>query len=246
VGIGLTVAIVSLMAKSYRVSLIFNNSKFRKITAPASRFFMVVLFATCLEAALLVAWTIVAPLKYVRVLEFINEFNQPVSSYGICLGPAPASGAFVGCLCALHGVLIIVTMRITQRLSRVPAKYQETRWINIAALSTGQVYLIGLPSAVAVYGSPIGRFLVLSTVTFISCAVLLIAMFYPKYMMLHYGEDYFISSEVSSLMVHSPKNNNNSVESSKNSRVVNENAVGTKSKLVSIVSVSRVDVASDA
>jgi hypothetical protein len=228
------------MAKSYRISIIFNNSKFRKITAPASRFLMVVLIVTTIEASLLIAWTVVAPLEYIRILEFANEFGHPVSSYGICLGPAPASGAFVGCLCGLHAILIMVTMRITQRLSRVPTKFQETRWVNIAALSTGQVYLIGLPSAAAVYANPLGRFLVLSTVVFLSCMALLIAMFYPKYMMKHYGEDYFLSSEVSSLHVDNPKYMNNTVDSSKNSKAVHDSNVRVGSTKATILSVGNV------
>ena len=187
------------MAKSYRISIIFNNSKFRKITASASKFMLLVVFVFFIECSILIAWTIVAPLKFVRVLDFVDQYDYPVASHGACLGPAPVSGIFVGVLCGLHALQVITTMRVTQRLTRVPARFQETRWINIAALSMGQLYLIGLPSAAAVYGSPLGRFLVLSSVVFMTCLALLAAIFYPKYMMKTYGEEQFKNSTFRSL-----------------------------------------------
>jgi hypothetical protein len=193
----MTIAIASLMAKSYRISIIFNNSKFRRVTASASRFLLLVVVVFIVECSILIAWTIVAPLEFVRVLDFVDQYGYPVSSHGACLGPAPASGIFVGVLCGLHAVQVLVTMRVTQRLTRVPVRFQETRWINIAALSMGQLYLIGLPSAAAVYGSPLGRFLVFSSVVFFSCLAILAAIFYPKYMMKNYGEEYFNSSDPS-------------------------------------------------
>lgn len=214
-GVGLAISIVSLMAKSYRISVIFNNSKFRRITATASKFMLVVLLVVCIECAVLIAWTLVAPLTFERIIDFADQYDYPVSSHGICLGPAPASGAFVGLLCGLHAVQVLMLMRVTSRLTKVPARFQETRWINLAVFSMGQLYIIGLPSAAAVYNSPLGRFLVLSSIVFFTNMSLLFSIFYPKYMMHKYGEDYFNTTQSSITNLNQPASGDNSKNSAK-------------------------------
>jgi hypothetical protein len=197
-GIGMNLCVTSLLVKSYRISIIFNNPKFRRVATTTSKYMVAILIMVCLELALLIAWTVSAPLAFTRQTLFEDGFNNPISSVGTCLGPAPLSGLFVGLIITLHALTIALSTLAAYKIRNVPTQYQESRFTAIAALCMLQVYVISLPAVAATYSSPIGRFLVLSFVVFITCVSIQSAMFIPKVLMKMYGGHYF---DVSSVLV---------------------------------------------
>ena len=64
--IGFTLSFASLFAKTYRVSLVFNNKKLRKISIKTSDMFLGILAMILVDGAILLVWQMSAPLKFVR------------------------------------------------------------------------------------------------------------------------------------------------------------------------------------
>jgi hypothetical protein len=193
-GVGMTLVVVSLAVKAYRVSRVFNSKRIKgRRTRTPLYYFAFVMMITTVEIGVLIAWTVVAPLGFVRVVKIADQYGNPTESSATCT--SPGSVPFLATALCLHAAQVIGLTYVSMLIRNVPISFSESRWIFFAALSLSQVYFLGLPTTVSVYNEPLGRFLVLSIIVFLSTFSILVALFYPKFMMLHYGEHYFDDSD---------------------------------------------------
>jgi hypothetical protein len=177
---GFQLALVALIAKIYRIYILFKAStrlKLKRVSLP--HVLKVISFFMAGETVILVLWICIAPLKFTRLVSQVDEYGNTKVSFGQCSGDA-ASVAFVLVVFALHAVAVILTYSASNHVRELPTKYQESRYLNMAILSMAQIYLIAVPSIAAVYSTPIGRFVITSSTVFVTIGALLFFMIFPK------------------------------------------------------------------
>ena len=177
---GFELALVALIAKIMRIYVLFKSSSKMKKRRVAIHHVMglIALFMSG-EVIILILWTSLDPLTYQRFVTQTDEFNNPTDSVGECYGDSVSFG-FVAIVFTLHALSVIFTGIASSFVKDFPVQYQESRYLNLAVLSMGQIYILAVPSVIAVYSSSIGRFVMTSTVVLISALALLCFLIVPK------------------------------------------------------------------
>jgi len=136
-----------------------------------------------MDLTVLVVWTVVSPLEYVRTVSGndVDEGLVTVKTYGECAMTGDQSMfAFIGPLVALHGCLMIATNYLLYMVRNVEGRYQEQKYVAMASAYAFEVLVIGIPVLAAVQDSSSTRFVVLSSIVFLSDIGILCFVFIPK------------------------------------------------------------------
>ena len=145
----------------------------------------IVIVIVFIEIGLLIIWTILAPLEYTRVASY-SKYGAPLFSYGACLGAAPLSAILLGLLLSLNSLLIFGLIFLSYLVRNAPKEeFQEANETFLAGCFIGCIYFLGIPTVAALYSHPAGRFLALSSVSFLIPLALLLVMYVPKFMSFH-------------------------------------------------------------
>jgi len=171
--------LVALAAKTYRVYTIFNAKMLRHVRFGLQRVLALVGIGVLAVLILILAWNLTAPLQWTRVIEF-EVRGSPTNSTGFCAAETTASMAFVLLITLMYLMSLVMTAILAYKVRDVPSDYQESKYVALILLSLVQVYVVAIPSTVAVYSVVIGRFLLMSTVVFLTVVVILGLMFVPK------------------------------------------------------------------
>jgi ABC-type branched-subunit amino acid transport system substrate-binding protein len=184
--VGFLLALTALAAKMHRISLIFNQKKLRLVRVTVYSAVRVVLMFIVLELIILILWISIAPLQYVRVV-VISDVNQfPRSSSGTCTGADSSIGFLIASFAILFLALFWSAV-VANSIKNVPTEFQETKYVALTVGSLLQVYLVAVPAAIASYSYVLGRFILLSSIIFVSVAVLLLFMFLPKILLVQFN-----------------------------------------------------------
>jgi hypothetical protein len=188
---GLHLALFCLMVKSYRIWVIFNRKRvvtLRRRHAAATVFGLV--FA---EGIVILAWVVSSPLYWSRVVTVRNLHGFPEQTKGSCTGSSQAY-AFLLSVIALHIVALLASAFAARQIRHIPADFQEANYIVIAVMGLTQIFLLGIPTAFALYDYSIGRFVILQILVHMSIIIVLFAMFLPKIYLLHTGKELWNTS----------------------------------------------------
>eukprot|EP00521_Asterionellopsis_glacialis_P009047 CAMPEP_0195283310 /NCGR_PEP_ID=MMETSP0707-20130614/1897_1 /TAXON_ID=33640 /ORGANISM="Asterionellopsis glacialis, Strain CCMP134" /LENGTH=975 /DNA_ID=CAMNT_0040342455 /DNA_START=118 /DNA_END=3045 /DNA_ORIENTATION=- len=189
-GIGWVIEYSSMSAKTYRLFKMMNNPRLQRIKITAFDMYKIVLGALVLDVTVLTAWAIVCPLEYVRSESNRNIYDGLVTieTHGECKMTKDLSiFAFAGPLIGLHGLLMIATNYLLYMVRNVEGRYQEQKYVAMASAYAFEVLVIGIPVLAAVQDSVETRFIVLSSIVFLSDMGILCFVFIPKMMFLKEG-----------------------------------------------------------
>lgn len=141
--------------------------------------------------AVLLAWTLVAPLRWTRVeVANFDHFGRIVESYGTCFAPAgqdgrmlmlaSSSNAFMLAL-GLFNLVAVAFANYQCYLSRqVPSDFNESYYIGLSMLSILEGFLIGIPILFLAVGNPTANFIVASLLISFLYMTILVPTFIPK------------------------------------------------------------------
>jgi hypothetical protein len=188
VGMGITIA--ALTGKTYRVYKLFHNTKLRRMQMRVNQVLMFVAVFLGVLIALLAVWIGLAPLQWQRVVLFQNALGYPVESTGACTA-SPTSGAFLIVVFFIFLGSLLSSAFAANAVRQYPSEYHEGRFVLLALLSMTQLYLIAVPTTVAVYNFVVGRFIILSTVVFVSILFVNGFLLFPKIYRVNTGRDLF-------------------------------------------------------
>lgn len=178
--LGFQLALLAMLGKLYRIYVVFKNaSKLKKSRISTHQVLAVVAIIMTVEMCILIVWIVVAPLRFERLVGARDEFGSPLSSFGQCSG-GPASVSFVAIVFGLHAAALVATGFASSYVKDLPAEFQESRYLNYAILSMCQIFVLAVPTTVATYTSVIGRFVIMSTVVFVTVLCLLGFLIFPK------------------------------------------------------------------
>jgi len=128
--------------------------------------------------------------QYVRRESSKNVYDglETIETYGECAMTDDYSVfCFAGPLIGLHGLLMIATNYLLYMVRNVEGRYQEQKYVAMASAYAFEVLVIGIPVLVAVQDSVETRFIVLSSIVFLSDIGILCFVFIPKMMFLKEG-----------------------------------------------------------
>lgn len=171
---GFTIMFSALFSKIWRVNKIFHTARFQRITVREKDVAVPFAVLFSLNVILLVAWTIVDPLKWERVYE--DELN----SYGVCAAEGDAWKGFLSAVAAINAGALILANVQAYIARNIKDEFSESKWIGIAMASMLQMALVGTPLLALVYDNPNARFFVWTGIIFVVCTSLLLLIFVPK------------------------------------------------------------------
>ena len=173
----------ALFSKMSRVNKMYFRRDCRRVVVGARDVMKPFLFLFTANLAVLISWTIVAPLtsKYVET-GAEDMFGRSTSAYHSC-SPQDASRqdlAFLLLILSINLISLLYANVEAFRGRSIRTQYSESRFIGLTMLILLQAFIIGIPLFFVAYDSPTARFVVSASLTFILCTAVLLPMFLPK------------------------------------------------------------------
>lgn len=188
--LGFTLSLASLSAKSFRVAILWYSRgpiKKRNSSVRATVLLGGVGLAMLGLLIILICWQIFAPLTFVINTTKRDSYNYPLYSSAMCVTNHSQSTTFLALVITYVCLTVFVTMWVSFWVRNAPEKFQEAKMTAIAGVSMFQVFFVGIPTAAAVWNMALPRFLVLSSLVFLLCLIILCTMFLPKAMRDRFG-----------------------------------------------------------
>lgn len=194
--VGLLLAFTALGAKMYRIFVVFNSMRYlKRRTASLNVALGQVALTIFVCLVLQVIWICVSPLYFERVVRTVDVNNYPLTSDGNCYG-SDTSIALLGVSLFFVFAMLLGSSILASWIRRVPAEFQESKYVALTVMSMFQLFLVAVPAAIATYGTGIGKFVLLSTLVFVSLMLLLGGVVLPKALFLHWGWSLLESSDL--------------------------------------------------
>jgi hypothetical protein len=128
-----------------------------------------------LNFAILLSWTLVDPMVFVRVYE-----DELLTSYGRCISQGTQWKWFISTLGVLNFFALVIVNVQAYKAQGINDELAESKYIGLATLSMLQITIVGIPLLVIVYNDPSAYFFVWCGIIFIVCTTILLLMFVPK------------------------------------------------------------------
>jgi ABC-type sugar transport system substrate-binding protein len=183
VTLGFGIAFSALFSKLWRVHrLIRSSMRFSKVQVKIQDVLWPLSVLTLINVALLISWTVVAPLEYSRQWhDGTDPWNRHISSYGICKA-APGTNALPVqiVLIVINFSALLVANVQAFRTRRIKSVLSESKYIAITVASVMQAFLVGLPVLLLVDEEPTARYVVSVLLIFCICMAVIGFIFVPK------------------------------------------------------------------
>jgi ABC-type branched-subunit amino acid transport system substrate-binding protein len=178
---GFVLTYSSLGAKIWRVRVIFNNAKLKKVNISNNLLFGMI------AAALLVDWTLISvwtaqvgddKLAFRRTVLSRDRFDNPLSSAGACY--SSVSTTFILLLAAFHLSLLLSGSIVAYQARNVSTSFNEGKYVAVAMASNLQVLALAIPVLVIAGDNPASSTFLRSGVIFLSDLTCMCVIFLPK------------------------------------------------------------------
>ncbi|CAB9517862.1 acid type B receptor subunit 2 [Seminavis robusta] len=178
--IGFTITFSALYSKTRRVNKIFHsNTAFGRVKVSERDVLVPFFVLLCLNVIILVAWTLIDPLTYIRVANYGRDgWNRVISTYGVC--SSEKMEHFLIPLAIVNmGVLLLANWQAYEARD-IESEFAETKCISICMASMLQAMVTGIPVLFVVGDLPNAYYIVLVLLVFVISVVILGAIFVPK------------------------------------------------------------------
>ena len=125
--------------------------------------------------AVLLAWTIVDPLKWVR-----TEPDDQNQSHGFCQADDQTAYKFLIPIGVINALALILANVQAFRARNVSTEYSESSYIFFAMLSLLQALIIGVPLLIIVNDNDVSRYFIWCGIIFVITTAILGFIFGPK------------------------------------------------------------------
>ena len=190
-GIGFALTFSSLFAKIIRVKMLFLNKKITKKKVGIKEVMPIVLACIGVEALLLLIWTLVSPLSYVRDCDEYDIFGQCMSSFGSCTNTDNGAykTVFIPLIAVIHVSVLLYSCVLCYQTRNVSTEFAEGRWISMAMFSNLQIMVLGAPLiALVANGNPSVSFIVRAGIIWMNDGSVVLMTFAPKMYALYIGD----------------------------------------------------------
>jgi hypothetical protein len=184
--LGFSTTFAALFSKTWRINIVHANArKFRRVTIRARDVLLPFAVLTVLNMVILVTWTIVAPLKWERIIEAEDVFGQPIESRGTCLRPFDsrdsAEMTFLCLLGAVNVTALLFSNYQSYHARKLPSEFNEAFYLSMTNLAILEGMVLGAPILFLVGDDPASYMLIRSLLVCIICLAVLLPMFLPNF-----------------------------------------------------------------
>ena len=131
------------------------------------------------NASILIIWNLCDPLEWTRTFKSSRDrFDRLSQSYASCESEHDA--AFLGILCSLNLLVVIVTGVILFQSTAIELEHHESRYLGFAVAAFFQAWCMGAPILAVVHDNPEGRFLVQMGIVFVTAQATVFLIFLPR------------------------------------------------------------------
>lgn len=175
----------SLTAKTFRLYKVTSQEIHSRVKVTLYSTSWIVALVLALDLAIVITWTVVRPLEYLRDITSISTRHEDhlvvISSYGRCSSPEGTSiWAFTGPIVVIHVLLMACTNWLLYKISYLEDRYQEHKYVALASAFVFEVLVIGLPVLFSVGDDSTAVFLVLTGIIALNDGGMLCFLFLPK------------------------------------------------------------------
>lgn len=175
---GFIIAFSALFSKIWRINKIFHNPRFKRITVTEQDVLVPFAILFAINFALLLAWTLIDPLRYVR--SQVNEGDPFSDTYGSCKFENNSTIAFGAAVLAVNFCAVVLACAQAYRAREISDEFSESKWVAITVASWLQVFVVGFPVMLLVEENPMATYLLRVCILFVICMSLLLFLFVPK------------------------------------------------------------------
>lgn len=180
--LGFVFTFAALLTKTYAVYKVFRKPDIHSVTGGPLDTFKTLAVLLVVNVAILLSWTLVAPLTWVRVEgDSKDAFERSTDSWATC---SPESGTkalpFVVTWIVFNLGSLIFAIVLAYRGRDVETDHHENRYIAISMASILQAWAMGIPIMIVVRDSPQARFFVELGIIFVTCSAILLLVYVPK------------------------------------------------------------------
>lgn len=131
-----------------------------------------------LNFGLLLAWTLVDPLRFERIK--VDDNNPFSDTYGTCRFEHQETVGFAVAILLVDFFSILIACVQAYRAREIGDEFSESHWVAITMVSWFQVFVVGIPVMVLVQEQPTAAYFLKTSIIFIVCMSLLLFIFVPK------------------------------------------------------------------
>jgi len=180
--IGFTLIFSMLFSKTWRVNQIFRKAKkLKRIVVKEKDVILPFVTLMIVNVAVLMTWTFVAPLNYVRnFVPGTDDYNRVLATYGVCAAKTGSSVPFIAILVTVNILaLLLATVQAYQARS-IETEFSEATYILRALLIMLNALFIGGPVFIMSRADTKVFYIVGLILVSVTCIVTLLFVFYPK------------------------------------------------------------------
>jgi len=217
--IGFIFAFSALSSKIERIKKLVDSARsFRRVTVTVWDVMTPFLFLLTLTLILLLVWTIVDPMFWVRKNVFGSVDGR--STFGYCaIGKTGVSTAMVVCLTVLAFACVIRACISAWHARTVSVEYSESKYISVIIIGMLQTFPIGIPLIILSHSNPTGKYFVKSAIIFALTMSIQLLIFVPKIQ--------FLRKDLARLRSGASRTNNRGSLITNGSAIVDNNAGST-------------------
>eukprot|EP00544_Gedaniella_sp_CCMP2646_P004871 CAMPEP_0202485260 /NCGR_PEP_ID=MMETSP1361-20130828/4139_1 /ASSEMBLY_ACC=CAM_ASM_000849 /TAXON_ID=210615 /ORGANISM="Staurosira complex sp., Strain CCMP2646" /LENGTH=1067 /DNA_ID=CAMNT_0049114115 /DNA_START=47 /DNA_END=3250 /DNA_ORIENTATION=+ len=177
--VGSVITFSPLFAKTRGIHNAYKNPQLDFIHVTSLDIFITLGVILGLNLAVLIPWTIIAPLEWTRTLrDSTDTFGRPVESYGACTNENAIP--FVVVVLILNVGVLMLANWWAYMSRNIETEYHESRYIGISMASVLQAWCMGVPILIVVWDNPSAKFFVEAGIVFVTALAVLLLIFIPK------------------------------------------------------------------
>ena len=150
ISIGSTLSATSLIAKLYRINVLFNNPQMKRVSVTDRQMLLGIAACVLLNVTILLVLTLLNPVAYQRINTELDDFDRPLKSFGFCGGRVESSVPSVVLLFILYFFWNTTGAIFAFKTRKVSSDFQEAKWIYIGLLCQLQLVILGIPIVLAI------------------------------------------------------------------------------------------------
>eukprot|EP00516_Mucochytrium_quahogii_P004898 CAMPEP_0203750554 /NCGR_PEP_ID=MMETSP0098-20131031/4765_1 /ASSEMBLY_ACC=CAM_ASM_000208 /TAXON_ID=96639 /ORGANISM=" , Strain NY0313808BC1" /LENGTH=1928 /DNA_ID=CAMNT_0050639909 /DNA_START=418 /DNA_END=6204 /DNA_ORIENTATION=+ len=188
--LGFMLTFCPLFLKMYRVQKIFKGDLAKMVSAKISdwQLMKMCIGFVSVDIILLVLWTLIDPLKFIRDTTEFDPYGNPKNSVGTC--KSEYSTVFLVAISVYHIAVLLYGSKISYQTSDLNTAFSEAKYVSVAVISALQVFILAIPLLIVIAGDPISDMFVRSGVVFLNDLSCQLVIFCPKIYFVLFGVDH--------------------------------------------------------
>jgi ABC-type phosphate transport system substrate-binding protein len=178
---GLSISLVPLLLKTWRIHAIFNQTTLRRIDIPNGLLLKYEAAVLGTLIAILVTWTILDPLEFHREVVRVDISGAVVESIGRCTCKTPI--VWLAPLASVVFFFLCVGCSLSYHVRNVPVEFSEGQWIGVAMINFLEMFVLAIPILIITADKPSADGVMKSMVVFCSSFGTILIIFVPKFYM---------------------------------------------------------------